>query len=51
MEDPTAKYRKAVQDRHGGHENHHDGLPPYILEDSEEGRLWHQNHPDNIRVR
>jgi hypothetical protein len=50
MEDPTAKYRKAIQDRHGGHENNHEGLPPYILEDSEEGRLWHQNHPDNQRV-
>jgi len=51
LEDPTAKYRKALQARHGGHENaNHEGLPPYILEDSEEGRRWHQSHPDNKRV-
>jgi hypothetical protein len=50
-EDPTAMYRRALKNKHGGHENaEHEGLPPYILEDSEEGRLWHQNHPDNKRV-
>jgi uncharacterized membrane protein YobD (UPF0266 family) len=35
----------------GQHENHNEGLlPPYILEDSEESRLWYQNHPDNKQV-
>mmetsp|Transcript_2691 Transcript_2691/g.2568 ORF Transcript_2691/g.2568 Transcript_2691/m.2568 type:complete len:494 (-) Transcript_2691:235-1716(-) len=41
------KYRVAVEKRYGGHEN--EGIPSYILEDSEEGTKWHNQHPHNRR--
>lgn len=46
------EYAKAVQRRAGGHEadhSHEDGLPSYILSDSEEGDRWRSRHPDNKR--
>lgn len=49
--DPTEanvdKYRRAVEKRYGGHEN--EGMPSYILEESEEGKKWHRQHPQNRR--
>ncbi len=47
------EYSKAIKRRAGGHEadhGHEDGLPSYILSDSEEGDKWRARHPDNKRV-
>jgi prolyl 4-hydroxylase len=46
-EDLYEKYHKAVQEKYGGHEN--EGIPPYILENSEESEIWHRRHPGNRR--
>ncbi len=48
--DVHEKYAAAVQRRQGGHEQDHDGLPPYIKEGTMEAKRWHQRHPNNQRV-
>ena len=49
--DVHAEYAKAVKRRTGGHEaGHSDGLPSYIMSESEEGDRWRARHPNNLRV-
>jgi len=47
--DVNEKYAQAVKRRQGGHEQDHDGLPPYIQEGTTEAKRWHDRHPDNRR--
>merc|ERR1712038_679180 len=47
--DVHKKYSEAVQRRQGGHEQSHDGLPPYIKEGTPEAERWHRRHPNNQR--
>lgn len=47
--DVNDKYAKAVKRRQGGHEQEHDGLPPYIKDGTVEAQRWRQRHPDNKR--
>jgi prolyl 4-hydroxylase len=43
--DVHEKYAESVKNGHGGHENNHEeGLPPYILEGSEEYLIWKRGH-------
>jgi len=47
--DVHEKYAEAVDKRQGGHEQEHDGLPPYIKDGTLEATRWRQRHPDNKR--
>ncbi len=38
-------YEESVAKSQGGHEHHHDGLPDYILEGSDEEVKWRVDHP------
>jgi prolyl 4-hydroxylase len=38
-------YKDSVENRRGGHEHRHDGIPDYILPDTEEERKWINAHP------
>jgi len=39
------QYKQAIAKGHGGHENHMDGLPSYILDGTEEASKWRRGHP------
>jgi hypothetical protein len=43
--DVNKKYRESLERGVGGHENDHDGLPPYIVRGSPEESHWRQTHP------
>lgn len=47
--DVHKKYAASVKRGQGGHEQEHDGLPPYIKDGTLEARRWRQRHPDNQR--
>lgn len=43
------KYKKSVDNRQGGHEQHEMGMPDYIKEGTDEADRWRMRHPDNKR--
>eukprot|EP00586_Coscinodiscus_wailesii_P003754 CAMPEP_0172480452 /NCGR_PEP_ID=MMETSP1066-20121228/5561_1 /TAXON_ID=671091 /ORGANISM="Coscinodiscus wailesii, Strain CCMP2513" /LENGTH=480 /DNA_ID=CAMNT_0013241745 /DNA_START=62 /DNA_END=1504 /DNA_ORIENTATION=+ len=43
------KYKMALAKGQGGHENDANGMPSYILHDSEEERRWKASHPTGKR--
>merc|ERR1712176_1168389 len=45
--DVGQKYKESVTNGKGGHENHEDGLPFYIRDDSTEANRWRARHPNN----
>lgn len=47
--DVDKKYADNILKGHGGHENNHSGLPPYIKEGTAEAQKWRKRHPDNTR--
>ena len=48
--DVAAKYRKAAEQRIGGHESDNSGLPPYIKEGSPEADHWRLLHPNGNKA-
>ena len=46
--DVTSQYRRAAAAGTGGHE-HDAGLPPYVVEDTEEAERYHRMHPSGWR--
>lgn len=46
--DVHKQYREALERGVGGHENDHDGLPPYIIPNSPEDSHWRSQHPEGF---